>query len=118
MSYGCFNRQPLHNPDWPGREPIPFRMEPDCQYTKSDFGQADKGCDGCKHKQTGEPAATVVVEPVKPARVKWSAMSSCPQGKTVQLLGEGGMPTYGRHMRGDGAFWQGWAEVPVVEGQA
>lgn len=26
----------------------PFRMATDCQYTKTDLGKADKGCDGCK----------------------------------------------------------------------
>ena len=115
---GCFNRQKLHNPDWPGRAPIPFRMEPDCQYTKSDLGQADKGCDGCKHKQTVEPVAPVVVDLIKPARVKWQPMSSCPQGKSVQLLGEGGVPTSGRYMRGSLDFWRGWADFPEIESQA
>ena len=110
---GCFNRGPLHNPDWPGREPIPFRMSPDCEYTKSALGQADKGCIGCAERQTIEPVAPVVVAPVTPARVEWQALSSCPQGKSVLLLGEGGLPTVGRYMRGSQDFWQGWAELPV-----
>lgn len=30
---------------------IPHRMAKDCQYTLTELGQADKGCDGCIHKQ-------------------------------------------------------------------
>ena len=120
---GCFNRPPLHNPYWPGREPIPFRMSPDCEYTKSDLGQADKGCLGCSERQTIEPDAhdgstSTAITLVAPARVKWQPMSSCPQGKSVQLLGEGGVPTSGRYMRGSLDFWRGWADFPVLEGQA
>ncbi len=29
----------------------PQRMAKDCQYTKTDLGKADKGCNGCKWKQ-------------------------------------------------------------------
>lgn len=60
MSYACHNRAELHNPDWPGRAPIPFVMSPDCQYTKSTLGQIDAGCHGCKHRlnatESGAPA--------------------------------------------------------------
>ena len=28
----------------------PFRMAPDCQYTKTALGQADPKCEGCKHR--------------------------------------------------------------------
>jgi hypothetical protein len=31
--------------------PMPFRMAPDCQYTQSELGQADKRCDGCTWKE-------------------------------------------------------------------
>ena len=111
---GCFNRPPLHNPDWPGRAPIPFRMSPVCEYTKSDLGQADKNCTGCKHKHvisagsTASDAITLVV----PVVTYWRPMSECPQGKPVLLLGEGGVPTTGRYIRGEG-FWHGWADFPV-----
>ena len=27
---------------------IPFRMEMECQYTKSNLGQIDAGCEGCR----------------------------------------------------------------------
>ncbi len=30
---------------------VPFRMAQDCQYTKSDLGQADKGCIGCPWRE-------------------------------------------------------------------
>lgn len=77
MTYGCFNRKPfkpvtvvrdghhvvqpvqLRTPDsdrtltvWPELRAIPFRMTPDCQYTKTTLGQRDPGCVGCKHKET------------------------------------------------------------------
>ena len=112
---GCFDRPPLHNPDWPGRAQIPFRMSPDCQYTKSVLGQVDNGCTGCKHKQPIglDNDTSVAITLVAPARVEWSAMSSCPQGKSVLLLGDGGLPTVGRYMRGSQDFWQGWSELPV-----
>ena len=32
---------------------VPCRMTPDCQYTHTDLGQADKGCAGCKHRVEG-----------------------------------------------------------------
>lgn len=74
MTYGCFNRAPFKPvtvvPDgnhavrhyelpktdnaimWPKLRAIPFRMTPDCQYTKTTLGQRDPGCVGCKHKET------------------------------------------------------------------
>ena len=27
---------------------VPFTMSPDCQYTQSDLGRVDAGCNGCK----------------------------------------------------------------------
>ena len=30
---------------------IPFRMNPDCQYTKTSLGEADQRCEGCKWKK-------------------------------------------------------------------
>lgn len=59
--YGCHNRQPFtksytrHDIDTNTGEPmsvtIPFVMEPDCQFTKSELGEKDPGCAGCKHKK-------------------------------------------------------------------
>ena len=114
---GCFNRPPLHNPDWPGCAPIPFRMSPDCEYTKSDLGQADKGCIGCSERQTIEPVAhdsstSIAITLVAPVVTYWRPMSECEPGKPVLLLGEGGVPTTGRYIRGEG-FWHGWADFPV-----
>lgn len=31
-------------------DPAPHRMTTDCQYTRTKLGQADAGCDGCKHR--------------------------------------------------------------------
>jgi hypothetical protein len=31
-------------------EQAPFRMAPDCQYTKTELGKTDERCMGCKHK--------------------------------------------------------------------
>ena len=42
MKYGCHNRAPY-------KEPI--RMSPVCEYTKTDLGQADARCDGCKWRE-------------------------------------------------------------------
>lgn len=41
----------------------------------------------------------------------WRPMSECPAGVKVQLLGAGGVATYGNYIRGDG-FWHGWAPLP------
>lgn len=30
---------------------VPFRTAKDCQYTLSELGQKDKGCEGCKWKK-------------------------------------------------------------------
>jgi len=63
-AYGCFNR-PLYRASmkvqdgyWddglqriPKLVSIPFRMNPDCQYTHSTLGQQDKNCVGCKHRK-------------------------------------------------------------------
>lgn len=63
---GCHNRPPFvdlvlqQSPVWdsekgkyalPELVRIPHRMAKDCQYTLTELGQADKGCDGCIHKQ-------------------------------------------------------------------
>ena len=45
--------------------------------------------------------------------VYWEPMSSCPIGVKVQLLGLGGVATYGQYIRGGDDFWQGWAAVPA-----
>lgn len=41
----------------------------------------------------------------------WRPMADCPLGVKVQLLGQGGVATYGHYTRGD-TFWQGWAPLP------
>lgn len=30
---------------------VPFRMNPDCQYTHTTLGQNDSRCNGCKHRK-------------------------------------------------------------------
>ena len=68
MTYGCHNRPPFRSVlpvqdgffmDRVTRVPrmvaAPFRMSPDCQYTKTALGQADKGCTGCKHRESKLP---------------------------------------------------------------
>lgn len=61
MSYGCRNREPFAEnricPDlWvmddgltevPKKTVVPFRMEKTCQYSSSELGEFDCGCDGC-----------------------------------------------------------------------
>ena len=61
--HGCFNRAPF-KPTTELRDhhgtlvsSWPFRMAPDCQYTKSELGQADKLCHGCKWRQDGSVQA-------------------------------------------------------------
>jgi hypothetical protein len=64
---GCHNRPPYrsqlkvvdgHWDDGVQRIPkltqIPYRMTTGCQYTLTTLGQADAGCDGCKHKVSKE----------------------------------------------------------------
>lgn len=59
---GCHNRPPyrqvirLH--DHHGRTVAAWQhaMTTDCQYTKSELGQADQRCNGCKHRATKEAA--------------------------------------------------------------
>ena len=41
----------------------------------------------------------------------WQPMATCPQGVKLQLLGAGGVATYGHYLRGD-SFWRGWAPLP------
>ena len=50
---------------------------------------------------------TVAVDP----DYYWQPMATCPLGVKVQLLGLGGVATYGQYLRGD-TFWQGWAPLP------
>lgn len=51
---GCHNREPYKLgtalSDHHGRvvAEFPFRMATDCQYTKTDLGQADAACHGCR----------------------------------------------------------------------
>lgn len=57
---GCHNRKPYRQVirlrDHHGREVAawPHAMTTDCQYTRSDLGQADQRCLGCRWRQ--EPA--------------------------------------------------------------
>lgn len=65
VSYGCHNRKPfkqaqvLHGMSsktgGPVKILIPFKMAPDCQYTKTELGQKDPGCINCKWKLNNEP---------------------------------------------------------------
>ena len=50
---------------------------------------------------------TVAVDP----DYYWQPMATCPLAVKVQLLGAGGVATYGQGGRGD-SFWQGWAPLP------
>jgi len=51
--YGCHNRAPYKGvPATQGGPVQPFRFAPDCQYTKTELGNADKRCDECRHKAT------------------------------------------------------------------
>lgn len=61
---GCHNHKPFRT-SYPAQDgwfmdgvtrtpkmvPVKFRMAPDCQYTKTALGAADKRCEGCKHKE-------------------------------------------------------------------
>ena len=63
MTYGCHNRNEytaavVVQDGWMMENSLlsprmvfsPFRMERDCQYTKTALGQADPKCQGCKHR--------------------------------------------------------------------
>lgn len=58
--YACHNRAPfrqtveLRNERGEVVTSFPFRMAPDCRYTRTDLGQADARCAGCKHRSTTE----------------------------------------------------------------
>jgi len=43
----------------------------------------------------------------------WRHMDSCPRGVKVQLLGRGGVATYGLY-DGKNEFWRGWAPLPTI----
>lgn len=47
MTYGCHNRAPYKEP---------HRMSPNCEYTKTNLGQADARCVGCKWRKQNELA--------------------------------------------------------------
>lgn len=65
MKNGCHDRPPFrrtvevqHGFWYDGQQrrvpklvQIPFRMNPECQYTLSQLGQADEKCAGCKWKK-------------------------------------------------------------------
>ena len=66
---GCHNRRPFQQwvdvqAGWlnqelsldyktrvPNMDAVPFRMATDCQYTLTELGQQDKGCEGCKWRR-------------------------------------------------------------------
>jgi hypothetical protein len=63
MTYGCHNREPLNDlvtvqAGWQShqgsRTPVLITitdpMTKDCQYTKTPQGQADPGCQRCRHR--------------------------------------------------------------------
>ena len=52
---------------------------------------------------------TVAVDP----DYYWQPMAACPLGVKVQLLGAGGVATYGIYIHSD-PFWTGWAPLPKV----
>lgn len=74
--YGCHNRKPLKTgavvqEGWHDtvlsianlsmtRQPVmvavPDEMSKDCRYTRTDLGQADAKCEGCKHRAGRLPA--------------------------------------------------------------
>lgn len=41
----------------------------------------------------------------------WQRMDSCPRGVKIQLLGIGGVASYGT-WDGKNRFWQAWAPLP------
>jgi hypothetical protein len=43
----------------------------------------------------------------------WQPMHTCPRGVKVQLLGRGGVATYGMD-DGKTDFWRGWAPLPSI----
>ena len=74
MTYGCHNRKEYvtavsvqdgwvheyrHHKGGHTRQArmvaSPFKMTPDCQYTKTTLGQADTKCQGCKHRLDAAP---------------------------------------------------------------
>ena len=44
------------------------------------------------------------------ANYTWQPMSTCPRSVKVQLLGKGGVATYGQYH--NDPFWVGWAPLP------
>lgn len=53
---------------------------------------------------------TVAVDP----DYYWQPMAACPLGVKVQLLGLGGVATYGIYIPSADSFWTGWAPLPKV----
>jgi hypothetical protein len=62
-NYACFNRPNYRNmlvvqDGWfmdghtrvAKMVPTPFRMSPECNYTRTSLGQVDERCAGCKHR--------------------------------------------------------------------
>ena len=67
MAYKCHNGDRSHKPvfvrDTPMSPPrggeitteLPFRFSHRCNYSFSDLGKADKGCEGCIHREREDP---------------------------------------------------------------
>ena len=53
--------------------------------------------------------ATVAVD----TNYHWQPMSTCPRGVKVQLLGGGGVATYGQY-NGGHTWWRMWAPLPAM----
>ena len=43
----------------------------------------------------------------------WQPIKTCPRSVKVQLLGKGGVATYGSYF-GDDSFWTHWAPLPKL----
>lgn len=54
--------------------------------------------------------ATVAVD----TSYRWQPMSTCPRGVKVQLLGSGGVATYGQYDGNAHTWWRMWAPLPAL----
>lgn len=67
MAYQCYNGDRSHKPvlvrDHPMSPPsngkrttvLPFRFSHRCNYSLTELGKADKGCEGCIHREREDP---------------------------------------------------------------
>jgi len=54
--------------------------------------------------------ATVAID----TNYHWQPMSTCPRGVKVQLLGAGGVATYGQFDGSGHTWWRMWAPLPAM----